>query len=265
MEELTSLNGRQVKRILELKQKKYRERYGLFLMEGIRSAEDALLQGFQNASLYVTRETAAEVRADAVIKRARVQGWRITFVTEAVMNKLSGTEHGQGMLAVLPIPKRELSECKPDADAKFVLLDAVQDPGNMGTILRTAAAAGISGVILTEGCTDPYAEKAVRSSMGSILRMPVYTHVTPEELDAFMKETGLPLLALTLEGGRPYREVSEIRGGIFAFGNEGAGISSDIVKRADEKLYVPMAGGVESLNVSVCAGIVLFHFKHGEK
>lgn len=260
MEELTGLSGRRVKRALDLKQKKYRKLYGEFLMEGVRSAEDAVSQHIEGASLFVTKETAEEPRARAVIAAAEDLSWHVYRVTEAIMEKLSGTEHGQGMLAVLPMRKRELFETETGPADRFVLLDAVQDPGNMGTILRTAAAAGVTGVILTTGCTDPYAEKAVRASMGSILRLPVYENVTTEELRAFLSKSGLPLVALTLEGGRPYREVSEIGGAVFAFGNEGAGISPEVLCLAEEKLYVPMKAGVESLNVSVCAGIILFHF-----
>lgn len=260
-EELTSLAGRRVKQVLELKQKKYRERYGLFLMEGVRSVEDAVSQKIENGALYVTHEAAALSRVSEIIGCAKILSWDIFFVTDAIMKACSGTEHGQGIFAVLPIPKRKLSDISAAPSDTFVLLDGVQDPGNMGTILRTAAAAGVTGVILTVGSADPYEEKAVRASMGSILRLPVYTRVTLDELDEFLRRNRLPLFAMMLEGGKPYRDVSGIVGGVFAFGNEGAGISKEVAARADVKLYVPMAAGVESLNVAVCAGIVLFHFK----
>ncbi len=260
MEELTSLANRRVKQAMELQQKKYRERYGLFVMEGTRSAEDALALETRGVSLFVTAEAMGNPRVAALVTQAENFGWDVFSVTEPVMRKMSSAVHGQGVLAVLPKPSRKLSDA-PVESGLYVLLDAVQDPGNVGTILRTAAAAGVKGVLMTEGTTDPYAEKAVQSSMGSILRLPVYERVTTEELDAFLFRTKLPLIGTALSGGRPYREVSFKTDAVVAFGNEGAGLSEEILRRCEERLYIPMAGGVESLNVSVAAGIILFGLK----
>ena len=260
MEELTSLANRRVKLAMELKQKKYRERYGLFVMEGTRSAEDALALETTGASLFVTAEAMGNPRVAALVMRAENFGWDVFSVTEPMMRKMSSAVHGQGVLAILQKPQRKLSDA-PAESGLYVLLDAVQDPGNIGTILRTAAAAGVKGVLLMEGTTDPYAEKAVQSSMGSILRLPVYERVTTEELDAFLLRTKCPLIGTALSGGRPYREVSCGPDAVVAFGNEGAGLSEEILRRCKERLYVPMAGSVESLNVSVAAGIILFGLK----
>ncbi len=260
MEELTSLANRRVKQAMELKQRKYRERYGLFVMEGTRSAEDALALSVADVSLFVTIEAMESPRVSRLAERAEAFGWRVFSVTEPIMRKMSSAVHGQGVLAVLPKPARKLFEA-PAEPGLYVLLDAVQDPGNVGTILRTAAAAGVKAVLLTEGTTDPYAEKAVQSSMGSILRLPVYERVTTEELDAFLLRTKLPLIGTALLGGKPYREVSCGPDAVVAFGNEGAGLSEEILHRCEERLYIPMAGGVESLNVSVAAGIILFGLK----
>ncbi len=264
MEELTSLANRRVKQAMELKQRKYRERDGLFVMEGTRSAEDALAQEIADVSLFVTPEAVKTPRVQALVGRAEIFGWRVFSVTEPMIKKMSSAVHGQGVLAVLPKPRRNLPEA-PVEPGLYVLLDAVQDPGNVGTILRTAAAAGVRGVLLTEGTADPYGEKAVQSSMGSILRLPVYEKVTTETLDAFLLRTGYPLIGTALLGGKPYRDVSLGANAVVAFGNEGAGLSEEILRRCKERLYIPMAGGVESLNVSVAAGIILFHLKSFEE
>ena len=264
MEELTSLTNRRVKQAIELKQRKYRERYGLFVMEGTRSAEDALALGTPGVSLFVTMDAIQLSRVAALVMRAEDFGWQVFSVTEPMMRKMSSAVHGQGVLAVLPKPERNLVDA-PSEPGLYVLLDAVQDPGNMGTILRTAAAAGVKAVLLTEGTTDPYAEKAVQSSMGSILRLPIYERVTPKDLDVFLSRTELSLIGTALSGGKSYREVSCRENVVVAFGNEGAGLSEEILRRCEERLYIPMEGGVESLNVSVAAGIVLFGLKEVRK
>ena len=260
MERISSLNNRWVKLASQLKMKKYRERTGRFLMEGLRSAEDALAQGYSDAVCFVTAEAAAEARVQALMERAKEKHWLFLETGQAIMKALSGTEHGQGILAILARPSADISLLLQPLHGHYVLLDGVQDPGNMGTILRTAAAAGCRGLLLMEGCTDPYAEKAVRSSMGSILRMPVYEHVSVGDVERIRTRSGLPLIGTTLEGGVPYRRAGRIRDAIFVFGNEGNGVSREVLALCDRRLYIPMAGGVESLNVAASAAVLLFHF-----
>lgn len=263
-ERISSMNNRWVRLAGQLKTRKYREKNRQFLMEGVRSAEDAFRQGYRDAVCFVTEEAAEEARVQALMEAASGAGWLFLLVSGAMMKALAGTEHSQGVLAILPMPRPDLSAlCRP-LHGHYVLLDGVQDPGNLGTILRTAAAAGCRGVLLTEGCTDPYGEKAVRSSMGSILRMPVYAGLTLDDVRAVRAAGGLPLIGTALEGGAPYRTAGSLPDAIFVFGNEGSGIRPELLALCDWKLYIPMAGGVESLNVAASAAILLFHFREDE-
>ncbi len=258
MERITSAANRWVKLAGQLKIKKYRDREGRFLMEGVRSAEDAAAQGRRGAVCFVTEEALQNERLRQVMEETKDLGWLPLLVEEPLMKKISGTEHGQGIVCLFrkedhPLPAPQAMR------GRYVLLDGVQDPGNMGTILRTAAAAGCAGVFLMEGCTDPYGEKAVRSSMGSILRIPVYDHVTMEAAAAMAEE--IPFAGTALEGGVPYREASLPDTAVIVFGNEGNGISQDVLALCGKKLFIPMAGTVESLNVAASAAVILFHYK----
>ncbi len=260
IEEITSRNNQWVKCALQLKQKKFRDRYGLFLMEGLRSVEDAVNQKRERCTCFLTAPQLSNERCRLLLEKAETLGWRILQVTDGLMKELSGTEHGQGILVMAPKNQPDPEDLLFAKDGFYVLLDSVQDPGNMGTILRTAAAAGAKAVLLTKGCTDPFAEKAVRSSMGSILRIPVYENLSVDFIQKIKEETPLSLYGTALKNAKPYKEISGVSSGIFMFGNEGNGIRPELLDLADQNLYIPLAGTVESLNVSVAAAVILFHF-----
>jgi RNA methyltransferase, trmH family len=261
MEQITSAGNRWVKLVGRLKIKKYRDKNRQFLMEGLRSAEDALAQGYRDAVCFLTEEARRNKRVEALIENAAKYHWLFLEVTEPLMQLIAGTEHGQGIMLILQKKPENVQDLLQPLHGHYVLLDGVQDPGNMGTIFRTAAAAGCKGILLTEGCTDPFAEKVVRSSMGSILRMPVYEKLTPDILEQVRNISGLKLIGTALENGIAYRKCGPFPDAIFVFGNEGNGIRSEILALCDQRLYIPMASGVESLNVSASAAILLFYFK----
>lgn len=264
MEHITSTANRWVKLAAQLKIKKYREKNRKFLLEGLRSTEDAFRQGRRDAVCLLSKDMCDEPRAAAMIAEARDLHWLFLTVSDEIMKKISGTEHGQGILAILPYEPADIETLMKPLNGHYVVLDGVQDPGNLGTILRTAAAAGCRGVLLTEGTADPYAEKTVRSSMGSVLRLPVYEHVTASALRRIRSASGIPFVATALEDSMPYTECGPLPDAFFIFGNEGNGISKDVLALSDRRLIIPMAGSVESLNVSASAAIILFRFFEGE-
>lgn len=260
METITSMTNRWVKLAAQLKIKKYRDREGRFLLEGLRAVEDAWNQKKRDTICFVTRSLLAEPRVAVMAEHARDLHWLFLLTDESLMKKMSGTEHGQGILAIVKKETHNWGTLSYPLSGRYVLLDAVQDPGNVGTIIRTAAAAGVSGIFLTEGTTDPYAEKAVRSSMGSVLRLPIYEGLSFADVKELKEKGNIPLIGTALEHAKPYQEAGEFSNAIFAFGNEGNGIRPEILSLCTQKLYIPMAGSVESLNVSACAAVILFHF-----
>lgn len=256
MEQITSKNNRWVKMARELKSKKFRDREGRFLMEGLRSAEDAASQGIRDVVIFVEEDVLSSGRLDTLLETGKKLHWLFLSVSSRLMDQMAGTEHTQGILLIVNKPDSAEKAIRPDG--WYVLLDHIQDPGNMGTILRTAAAAGVDGVLLTEGCTDPYSEKAVRSSMGSILRIPVFEKITGEDLVS-LKKKGVKLTGTTLHEARPYREFPPEVSGILAFGNEGNGLSQEVLDLCDKSVFIPIYSGVESLNVTAAAAVLLFY------
>jgi TrmH family RNA methyltransferase len=260
MERISSRNNQWIKKVLQLKQKKWRDREGLFLLEGVRIVEDALNQGITGCTCFFTDEALSNPRVSVLLEKAERLGWRLLSLEDPLMKVLSGTEHSQGIMLICPERKENPKDLLRPLSGFYVVLDTVQDPGNLGTILRTAAAAGVKGLILSEGCADVYSEKAARSSMGSLLRIPVYRNVSIDFLREMKETSGLPFFGTALENGVPYKEVGPLKEGVFIFGNEGNGVRKDILFFTDKNLYIPLAGHVESLNVSIAAAVILFHF-----
>jgi TrmH family RNA methyltransferase len=167
---------------------------------------------------------------------------------------LSSTENPQGILAVAKI-----KNIKENLKGGFyVVCDKVQDPGNLGTIIRTSHAAGVDGIILTKGTADIYNDKTIRSTMGSIFYIPIYYDDSDFTLIKKLKEEGVALVTTSLEESKNFFS-ENLKGKVMlAVGNEGNGISNELFNLADKKVKIPMPGGAESLNVAVATAIILF-------
>lgn len=225
----------------------------------------------------VTPHAAGEPRAAAVIATLEENGVPVALVPESVYQKAGDTQTPQGLLLVLAQKKRSLDDLarltktsvSPTGTATagasaaaqppcYVVLDRIQDPGNLGTILRTADAAGMAGLILLKGTTDIYSPKVVRAAMGSLFHLPVVSGVTEEAFLSFARESGLRLYATALDAkARPYDAADFTGPAAIIFGNEGQGVSETLLA-SSETLYIPMYGGAESLNVAVSTAIVLY-------
>ena len=260
MEHITSRNNRWIKYAIQLKQKKWRDREGCFLLEGTRIVEDALNQEIKDCICFVEENSLSLKRINELAERGRLIHWFFLQVNHELMNLISGTEHGQGILLICHKKAHKQEELLKPLQGHYVVLDSVQDPGNMGTILRTATAAGVKGILLTEGCTDLYAEKVVRSSMGGILRIPIYEKISLSFLKEMKEKCGIPFLGTALHQAIPYKSVGPVKDGVFIFGNEGNGICKEILSMTDKNLYIPLSEQVESLNVSIAVAVILFHF-----
>ena len=251
METITSRENAKIKYACRLREEeKLRTADGLFFAEGPKLCLE-LARGCTLQTLYATEKALAHT------PELEAFAGKTVLVTEPVAQKLSGTKTSQDVFGVFEHPGWQAADILAKG-RRILALEAVQDPGNMGTILRSAAAAGVKAVLLTKGCTDPFAEKAVRSSMGSILRVPVYEDLTVDQISLLREKSGLALYGTALSHAVPYKTVGEIRKGIFVFGNEGNGIREELLAMTDMNLYIPLAGTVESLNVSVASGICLF-------
>ncbi len=252
--ELSAVNNPQVKAAAELKQKKHRQQQGLFLAEGLRTVEEAVAYKAAQTIFYTAIE---DERTRAVLEQAAAQNVKLVCVTEQVMKKIADTETPQGVIAVCKMQQVSL-EGLLGSGKMLLVLDRVGDPGNVGTMLRTADAAGIGGLVLLKGCVDIYAPKTVRSSMGSLFHVPVLSGMDEGEFIMCAQRAGYELLVTCLDGADNLYK-ADLSGRLaFVMGNEANGVSDTLLQAADKRVYIPMAGKAESLNVAMAAGIVMF-------
>ena len=252
--ELTGLQNPMVKAAAELKQKKYRQQQGLFLAEGLRTVEEAVRYGAVQSIFYTAIE---DDRTRAVLEEAAAKQIKLVCVSDKVLKKIADTEKQQGIIAVCEIRSKRLDEFL--ASGKMLLvLDRVTDPGNIGTMLRTADAAGVGGLLLLQGCADIYAPKTVRASMGSLFHLPVLSGLSEELLVQAARKAGYELLVTCLDGADNLYK-ADLQGRLaFVMGNEANGVSPALLAAADKRVFIPMQGRAESLNVAMAAGIVMF-------
>ena len=195
--ELTAVNNPQVKAAAELKLKKYRQQRGLFLAEGLRTVEEAVAAKQAESIFYTAIE---DDRTRAALEKAAAQQVKLTCVSDAVLKKIADTETPQGIIAVCRMQTTSMEQLL--AKGKMLLvLDRVGDPGNVGTMLRTADAAGIGGLVLLKGSVDIYAPKTVRSSMGSLFHVPLLAGVEEEDFIESAHSAGYELGVTALDGG----------------------------------------------------------------
>ena len=287
MELITSVNNQRVKEVANLKQKKYRTESGTFFAEGLRAVQEAV-QYADVTELFYTEagrldevlKAAGNVPADtkeksenkknanhnnagtAKKRNEAANGIRMYQVDEKVMAKLSDTKAPQGVLAVIRTPEQNLRQLRPgtasDNNAPVIILDRVQDPGNLGTIIRTADAVGALGLILLEGCVDAYSPKVVRASMGSLFHLPVVQDVTAEEALTWCYRNGYEPAATALKNAQNVYKADISKKMAFLFGNEANGVAEELQAAAETRLFIPMTGLAESMNVAMAAGIILF-------
>lgn len=239
----------------DLQRRKARERQGLFVCEGIRVAEELARADIAVRGLLYTAEAADSPRGAAVLAALRARGVETLEVTERDFLTAAQTESPQGVLAIGTVPARGLADLPVGHTMRLLVLDAVQDPGNVGTILRTAAALGAAATIALPGTVDLWNAKVVRSAMGAHFHHPALSS-TWEELDRFRLRHDVALWAAdaageSVDGASPPPRLA------LVMGNEGAGITAATRDRADHLVALPISAAVESLNVAVAAGILL--------
>lgn len=252
--ELTGLQNPLVKAAAELKQKKYRQQRGEFLAEGLRTAEEAVAFKAAQQLFYTATEDERTLR---LLEQAAAMQVKLVCVSETVMKKIADTETPQGIIAVCRMQEKPLEQLLASG-RMLLVLDRVGDPGNIGTMLRTADAAGVGGIILLKGTADIYAPKTVRASMGSLFHVPILSGVAEQEFIDNAKKAGYQLLVTALDGADNLYQ-ADLKGRLaFVMGNEAGGVSVSLLKQADKRVFIPMCGKAESLNVAMAAGIVMF-------
>ena len=259
-----------VKRAIGLKNKKDRDKEEAYLIEGFHICMEALNLG-KALDQIILSERVAESNPE-ILQLAQAGQVKTVTVPDHVFKKITDVETPVGVAAIV---KKDIWTAEEffsagkvggkagdiaGDKANYLVLDRIRDPGNGGTLIRTSEAAGFKGVIVLKGSVDVYSPKVVRAGAGSILRQPLLFLDSPAELVGLLKKYGKSLAVTALKGGRSYLEVKAPGGLALVIGNEGQGVSEELMKEADLLIEIPMSGQVESLNAAVAGGILMYWF-----
>lgn len=251
-----------IKLLKSLHAKKNRLESGLFLAEGARLAAEASLLGIWPEILAVSAAALEREAVSRLIAAAQGHGTKVLRTSEAVLQAIAKRDNAQTVIGAYRQRLADLADLAPAA--RFVALEAIRDPGNLGTIIRTADAAGAGGVILLEGGCDPFSTEAVRASMGSIFSLAI-TRASFSSFEAWRRRHGLTLIGTALEASMRL-EALPINGQfVLLMGNEQSGLPPAMRQACDAVIRLPMAGNADSLNLAVATGIALYGLwsKHG--
>jgi RNA methyltransferase, TrmH family len=243
----------------DLRRRKAREKHSLFVAEGIRAVEELLRSGLLIRAVIVTPELQTTARGESLRQQIAKSQAEILEVTEREFQTAAETDSPQGVLAIAEVPTRSLNTLEPAPECRVLVLDAVQDPGNVGTIIRTAAALGACATIALPGTVDLWNPKVVRSSMGAHFQHPAL-YATTDEFRAFVAREAFQVWAADASG-QPIKPGSAVRRLAIVVGNEGSGLNPEIRAMANKIVSLPIASSVESLNVAVAAGIILYQLR----
>ena len=249
---ITSVNNGQVKNIIQLNQKtKARREQGLFVAEGRKMFGEAPADWIEK--VYVSETLTSD---PALMEQ--VEKLPYDIVADSVFRQMSDTQTPQGILTVLRRPSYTLEDILGGKNPLVMVLEDLQDPGNAGTILRTGEGAGVSGVLLTRTCVDITNPKVIRSTMGSVYRMPFLYVESVVSLTQELKKHNIRTFAAHLKGRNSYDQESYTGGTAFLIGNEGKGLTEKAANSADCLIRIPMCGKVESLNAAMASGILMY-------
>ncbi|EGG82446.1 RNA methyltransferase, TrmH family, group 3 [Lachnospiraceae bacterium 2_1_46FAA] len=249
---ITSTGNAQVKELLQLQKKsKVRNERNIFLVEGIKMFFEAPRNRIEKVFI-------SETLFDRKKQELNLDGLKVEILSDKVFSHVSDTKTPQGILCIMRQKKTKLEEIFAQKPEHLMILDNLQDPGNLGTIVRTAEGAGVSGIILSKDCVDIYNPKTIRSTMGSIYRMPFLYVEDLENTIEEVKKQDIKVYAAHLQGKNNYDEENYKTGCAFLIGNEGNGLRDEIAEKADIWVKIKMHGEVESLNAAIASSILMF-------
>jgi len=244
---ITSVQNKYVKEWKKLHKRKYRYEKNQFLIEGFHLIEEA----------YKTKQSIETVIVEEGIAILPIIDMLdVVTVSKQVFKEISQTERPQGIAAVI-----NMESPQPKEERYVLLLDAIQDPGNLGTIIRTADAAGFSNIILGRGTVDLYNDKVIRATQGSLFHIPIVQKDLTESIPR-LKESGFSVWATTLQRAKNYRDIEPSEKTAIILGNEGSGVDETLINMADELVKIPIYGKAESLNVGIAAGILMYYIRN---
>ncbi len=257
---ITSESNTQIKELVKLqKNARQRKKNKSFVVEGIKLTKEAALHG-KLQKVYISEELQKQQWGACTQEEieAEFDNAKVEIVADSIFKGISETVTPQGILGVVTMPCYSLEDILTDPRKSFLLLDDLRDPGNLGTIIRTAEGAGMSGVILSKESVDLFNPKVVRSTMGAIFRVPfIYVEDLPGTIHT-MKERGISVYGTMMEGSQCYDSVDYTQPFGIVIGNEANGISQEVGDCLTGRIRIPMEGKLESLNAAIAAAVVMY-------
>lgn len=252
---ITSKDNETIKYVKKLKEKKYRDEFNEFIIEGIKMIDEAIKENAKIKSVIICDDckNQASISSELMYEIAKLN---CIYVSEKIFNTITDVKNPQGIMAILEKPQNGESTIDYKNE-NFLVLDNIQDPGNMGTILRTADSLGLKQIIVSKGSADIYNLKVVRSTMGAIFRVRVIESENLVKTIKEMKKHKINVYATDLKTDKSIYDVSYSKSAIV-IGNEANGVSEEILNEATEKIKIPMIGKTESLNAAVATSIILY-------
>ncbi len=256
--EIKSKDNEKFKYLKTLLKKKNRMREKKYMVEGYRIIKQAMETDEKLYMAVFCESFEKNEFCESVLEELESKGTRVYKLSQKLFDEISDTQNSQGIIAVAHMKNIEMEE-QIEKGARFMLvLDRIQDPGNMGTIIRTADAAGVEAVVLLKGCVDVYNPKVLRSTMGSIFTMPILSVDDSDSAIDVLKAEGFALASSILETDYYYDEISYPQKIALVIGNEANGIDQSIIQKSDIKVKIPIYGNAESLNAGIAAGILMY-------
>jgi TrmH family RNA methyltransferase len=255
---ITSTRNHRIVEVRKLDQRKHRQRQGRFLVEGLQILHMALDAGACPIETFYCEELFAGAEAPTLLERFRQTGADLVAVSEHVMRSLSERDAPQGITATFALFETSFEEIQLTGSELVVVLDRLQDPGNTGTLIRTADAVGAAAVILVEPCVDPFDPKTVRGSMGSLFNLPLARTEDLPALFDWLSDQGLRPVGADAHQGKAWGQGVWQGGTALILGNEARGLSEDVRTYVKDWARLPIVGKAESLNVAVAGGVLMY-------
>ncbi|MFS2325835.1 RNA methyltransferase [Brucella sp. H1_1004] len=261
VKEVTSLTNPIVKDLRSLALKKFRDQQGVFLAEGLKLVIDAFEQDWRIKTLVFAKSGKGNKMVEQVAARTFAKGGLVLEVTEKIMAAITRRDNPQMVVGVFEQQYQQLANLKPKGNDVYIALDRVRDPGNLGTVIRTADAVGAKGIILIGDTTDPYSLETVRATMGSVFSLPLYKTTESEFLNWRKGFAGL-LVGTHLKGAVDYRTIPYVKKPvILMMGNEQQGLPDSLAESCDKLARIPQAGRADSLNLAIATGVMLYEIR----
>ncbi|KYG32228.1 TrmH family RNA methyltransferase [Alkalihalobacillus trypoxylicola] len=250
MKRIESVKNEQIKNWKKLQSKKGRDKAGKFIVEGFHLVEEAMKANLVMEAILITDDM--EIPQKWTDSRQP-----LIMVTKQVLKELTETPTPQGVIAIL---KKPSLPDKMATTGQWLLIDRVQDPGNVGTMIRTAEACGMTGVVLGDGCADLYNSKVIRGTQGALFHLPIIQGTLLKMIQE-VKAANMPVFGTAIHGALEYTSIQVPKSFALIVGNEGEGVAKELLNECQENVYIPILGQSQSLNVAVASGILMYYFK----